>query len=154
MENRIKKAKSIYDAKESFRKVRSKVEAFSTALGSSWDKGSSAIIGVLEKEGLELAKEFELTKPYAEFISNTLKLVQLANEKDEMTKAMGAFGDATLKLNYHTYDAVRNDFTTGELSTGSPLVTTLTGLIEEAITANLEQAVSRYEDALQYLGMK
>ena len=141
----IDKLRDIYNAKESFRSLKDKVNKFSTALGSAWDKNPSAIIAVLENEGLELASEFEVLEPYAQFIGNTLKLIQLAKEKDEMTKAMGAFGDATLRLNYHTYEAVRKDTSTGALSKDSSLVTNLMKLIEEAIDISNAKAPGAFK---------
>ena len=142
---KIKTAKDIWDTKEKIRSIRTKTEKLGIELGKAADKGDAAIIAVLEKEGLELASEFEALKPFAELISNTLKLVQLANEKDEMTKAMGSFGDATLKLNYHTYEAVRNDSSTGALSKDSPLVKELMDLIEEAIVKSNEKAPGAFK---------
>ena len=141
----IDKLKDIYGAKESFRSLKDKVKNFSTALGGAWDKDSSAILAVLGNEGLELMKEFEPLKKYAEFIDNTMKLIQLANEKDEMTKAMGAFGDATLRLNYHTYEAVRKDKSTGKLSKTSPLIIELMGLISEAIILSNEKSPGAFK---------
>ena len=141
----IDKLRDIYNAKESFRSLKGKVNKFSTALGSAWDKEPSAIIAVLENEGLELASEFEVLEPYAQLIGNTLKLIQLAKEKDEMTKAMGAFGDATLRLNYHTYEAVRKDTSTGVLSKDSSLVSNLMTLIEEAIELSNAKAPGAFK---------
>ncbi|MBQ3265990.1 MAG: hypothetical protein IJH07_09475, partial [Ruminococcus sp.] len=127
------KVKELYDAKQEYRKIKKLTEDFGQKLGTASTQGTSAVLAVLSNEGVALMNEFEALKPYAEFLGNTLKLIQLANEKDEMTKLMGEYGGATLKLNYHTYEAVKNDTTTGELTEDSDLVKKLTALIEEAI---------------------
>ena len=136
----VGKVKDLFEAKEKFRSLRDKFNNFNTALGAASAQDASAVIEVLKKEGLTLAKEFDALKPYAEFIENTMNLIQLANEKDEMTKAMGAFGVATLRLNYHTYEAVRKDTSTGALSVNSPLVNKLMELIVEAIEISNSKA--------------
>ena len=141
----IDKVQEVYQAKERFRKIKGLVKDFGSALGAASDQGFAATVAVLGKEGVALAKEFELTKPYAEFIDNTMKLIQLANEKDEMTKAMGAFGDATLRLTSHTYEAVRDDKSTGQLTKTSPLVLELMGLINEAINLSNDKAPGAFK---------
>ncbi|MBR5923186.1 MAG: dockerin type I repeat-containing protein [Clostridia bacterium] len=141
----IGKVKDVYEAKENFRSLKDKVQKFGTALGEASTKNYAAILDVLGNEGLELASEFDALKDCAEFVKNTMQLIQLANEQDEMSKAMGAFGDATLKLNYHTYEAVRNDFTTGALTSSSPLVNKLMNLIEEAIFKSAANAPGAFK---------
>ncbi|MBO4734516.1 MAG: hypothetical protein J5662_08570, partial [Clostridia bacterium] len=141
----IGKVKDVYEAKENFRSLKDKVKNFSTALGEASTKDYSAVLEVLGNEGLELASEFDALKDCAEFVKNTMQLIQLANEADEMNKAMGAFGDATLKLNYHTYEAVRNDTSTGSLTTSSSLVKKLMDLIEEAIFKSAANAPGAFK---------
>ena len=141
----IGKVKDVYEAKESFRSLKDKVQNFSSALGTASTQGSAAVLAVLSNEGVELMKEFGELEKVAEFIENTLQLIQLANEKDEMTKAMGAFGNATLKLNFHTYEAVRNDFTTGALTKDSPLIQNLMTLVSEAIIKSNQDAPGAFK---------
>ena len=133
--------KEVYEAKEKFRSIGNRVQQLSNSVVDAYEKGGiTSVLMVLGTDGADLVSEIEKAKPYCEFISNTLKLIQLANEEDEMTKAMGAFGDATLRLNYHTYAAVRNDLTTGDLTVDSQLIKELMALIEDAIIQSNEKS--------------
>ena len=141
----LKAITELYGAKESFKSVKEKTENFGKALGEASTQGVGAIIKVLANEGADLASEFEITKDAAEFVSNTMKLIQLLNEEDAMTQAMGAFGDATLSLVHKTYEAVRADNTTGALSKSSSLIVELRKLINEAIKKSNQKSPGAFK---------